>query len=127
MSILNSRALWLMPLLFVIIIMIHLTLGPCQDTRAERFEEFFSHDVSGRIIDIGSSSGFAYLRVRDTTYEFLPHFSGSDRKWFFREIAAVGDSIYKPAYSDTLYLYKQGSTYWFTFAKFTKNEGVRGE
>lgn len=113
-----------MPLLFITIIVIHLTLGPCQETRAERSEEFFSHDVSGRIIDIGSSSGFVYLKVRDTTYEFLPHFSGSDNKWFFREIAAVGDSISKPTRSDRLYLYKPGSVYWFTFANLIKDDGA---
>lgn len=122
MSIWNARALWLMPLLFVFIIAIHLMLGPCQETRAERFEEFFSSNVSGRIIDIGGSSGFTYLRVSgdSITYEFLPHFSGPDEKWFFREIADVGDSISKPAWTDTLYLYKIESVYWFTFARFDK-------
>ncbi|KYG81081.1 hypothetical protein EV198_2971 [Roseivirga ehrenbergii] len=64
----------------------------------------------------GSSAG-TYFCVDDKRFNFNPYTSNINKYKIFSYLAELGDSIYKPAYSDTLTLIKEGEKYRYTFLK----------
>jgi G3E family GTPase len=66
-----------------------------------KFDEFFENSISGRIKEVRrAKTGRFTLEEDGETYYFL-----QGRGNLYR-VAITGDSIYKNAYSDTLYLIK---------------------
>jgi hypothetical protein len=84
----------------------------------DEFHVFNSHTIAGRIIYLFSSVGGDRFRLdhsdQQYTFNSITHRDGT----IFTAKADLGDSIYKKAFSDTLYLIKKDSTrYQFTFIK----------
>ncbi|MCG8387833.1 MAG: hypothetical protein MJA30_19935 [Cytophagales bacterium] len=89
------------------------------DKRAEqRFERFYNSSLEGRIScqPEGSVAGSKFC-IENQKFYFHPYTSELNRNKIFEYLAESGDSIYKPAYSDTLILIKEGKEYRYTFAK----------
>lgn len=82
------------------------------------FIDFYRSDIIGTISckTYAGSSG-AYFCVDDERYNFHPYTSDLNDNKIFEYLAETGDSIYKPAYSDTLILIKEGKKYRYTFSK----------
>lgn len=82
------------------------------------FKDFYRSDIVGTISckTYAGSSG-AYFCVDDERYNFHPYTSDLNDNKIFEYLAEPGDSIYKPAYSDTLLLIKEGRKYRYTFIK----------
>lgn len=75
-------------------------------------------NVQGIIEDLYSSRDGIKFRIKhdSKSYRFYPKPCGNFGKDFY-DIANVGDSIYKPTYSDTLKLIKKNKVYLYTFKK----------
>jgi hypothetical protein len=82
------------------------------------FKDFYRSDIIGTISckTYAGSSG-TYFCVDDERYNFHPYTSDLNNNKIFDYLAEEGDSIYKPAYSDTLVLIKEGKRYQYTFSK----------
>lgn len=85
----------------------------------KEFDRFYSTDIHGNITYLQASSGGERFKVQgsdhiNTFHSRATYFNNYD---FFYSTAEKGDSVYKPAWSDTLYLRKKddGRTYKFTF------------
>ncbi len=82
--------------------------------------EFYTSDIIGRIEKTSiwhRGTGFKIIN-NDNRFLFYPYTSELNNKNKFRYFAATGDSIYKPALSDTLKLFKNGKIYRYTFRKY---------
>jgi len=86
----------------------------------KEFNLFYSSHLSGRIIKIDNYSRNSNFILDNNSAEFAfnPY---TDKKLnnseIFHYIAKPGDSIYKPAHSDTLLLIKGDKNYYYTFQK----------
>ena len=67
------------------------------------------------VIKVDLSEFFSLDNV-DWEYSFTSTASGASNNKIFNDVAAIGDSIVKPSYSDTLTLYKKDSKQYFKFA-----------
>ncbi|HEX3935191.1 MAG TPA: hypothetical protein VHW43_10970 [Puia sp.] len=82
------------------------------------FQLFYSHTIAGRVTGKSASTGGERFRINDSSqvYRFQSIMSALNHYKTFTEVAYRGDSVYKKAFSDTLYLFKKDSTvYKFTF------------
>ena len=84
------------------------------------FHIFFASTITGQIeYTKGGYYGSVFkIMGKDIEYVFYPYTDGINEKNIFHYLAVEGDSIYKPAYSDTLKLVKEGKVYKYTFQKF---------
>lgn len=86
----------------------------CQRRRNVSFiQSFYEQDVNSiiRNIDRGSGGFYAIETIDGKSYNFCPHSS------FFESEAKPGDSILKPALSDTIRIYNGRRELKFTFIK----------
>lgn len=87
------------------------------------FKQFNEASISGRIIFVEKYSREATFKIENdpNIFKFYPitsHLLNSSH--IFDYLARSGDSVWKPAYSDTLFLYKGRKIYRYTFQKFNK-------
>lgn len=82
-----------------------------------RFEAFYDANLNGKLINLSKHQGATDFEVNNNEQQFTFVPIDVDNK-YFPEFALPGDSIYKPAKSDTLKLVHKGKTYLFTFKKF---------
>ncbi|MBL7718442.1 MAG: hypothetical protein JNL72_06380 [Flavipsychrobacter sp.] len=92
-----------------------------QTKKADReFDIFNSAQLSGRIIKIDRYSRASNF-ILDNNPEEFGFYPYTDKNLnngeIFSRIAKVGDSVYKPAFSDTLALIRAEGTYLYTFQK----------
>ncbi len=86
----------------------------------ELSNEFYTSDIIGRLEKTyiwRRGTGFKIIN-NDNRFLFYPYTSELNNKNKFRYFATTGDSIYKPALSDTLKLFKNGKIYRYTFIKY---------
>ena len=92
-----------------------------QDKKVKReFDLFHSSTLSGKIIKIDKYSRGSNFILDDnpTEFAFYPYIDKSlNNGEIFQYVCQLGDSIYKPAYSDTLVLIKGDKVYSYTFQK----------
>jgi len=86
----------------------------------KEFEIFYSSSLAGTIVRIDKySRGSNFILDNNPTkfafYPYTDKYLNNDE--IFQYIAKPGDSIVKPAYSDTLLLIKGGKVYLYTFQK----------
>lgn len=93
-----------------------------QDDKVKKeFELFYSSSIFGRVVKVDRYSRESNFVVSNDSivYRFYPH---SDKNLndslIFRYLAKPGDSISKPAFSDTLLLFKGNKVYSYTFRRF---------
>lgn len=86
------------------------------------FNDFNKNLINGTINFVGirhHGSAFS-INSGNRVYIFYPYINSSlNSIHTFESFASIGDSVFKPAYSDTLYLIKSEKTYKYTF----KNNG----
>ncbi|MCH2083792.1 MAG: hypothetical protein MK226_15460 [Saprospiraceae bacterium] len=85
-----------------------------------KFQEFYQTDVSGKLYSIIDSNTGAQIVLSETKekFTFSPFTSFLNQKKRFAEFAKKGDFVTKPAFSDTLKLFKNGQVYLYTFRKY---------
>lgn len=94
-----------------------------KNTGSKNFKLFNESSIDGIINYVGvQHHGSAFGVFNDSiTYIFYPYTNLElNSNQIFEYFAEVGDTIKKAAYSDTLYLYKDGNIYRYTFRKFGK-------
>lgn len=109
--------IWLLILLSVTIFY----FIPSQDKKVKQeFDLFYSTRLSGKIVRTEEYSRGANFVLDNNPVEFT-FYPYTDKHLnngkIFQYIAEIGDSIYKPAYSDTLILIKNDRSYSYTFKK----------
>jgi hypothetical protein len=96
---------------------------PYQNRKTKReFDLFYSSQLSGKIINMYTYSRGAnfILDNNPRKFSFYPYVNKElNNNEIFQYIAKPGDSIYKPAYSDTLFLIKKNAIYSYLFQKHT--------
>lgn len=83
------------------------------------FQIFYSSALKGKIVDVGGSKRDVFkLDNSKVQYRFSSNMSWFNHYQTFSDAADKGDSVYKAAWSDTIYLAKaNGARYKFTFDK----------
>lgn len=86
----------------------------------KHFHDFFSSTINGHIeYTKGGYYGSVFkIMEKGTEYVFYPYTGAINENNIFHYFAEEGDSVYKPALSDTLQLMKNGKVYKYTFQKF---------
>jgi hypothetical protein len=110
----NQYRLILIISMFLIFITIEF-LGNRGDKR--KFQAFYNANMNGKLINLNKHKGATDFEINNNEQQFSFVPIDVDNK-SFPELALPGDSIYKPAESDTLKLVHKGETYLFTFKKF---------
>lgn len=94
---------------------------PYQNKKGKKeFELFYSSPLSGKISTIQKNSRASNFTLDNNPnkFAFYPYTDKQlNNNEIFQYIAEPGDSIFKPAYSDTLLLIKGNKTYVYTFRK----------
>lgn len=89
------------------------------------FNNFNKSHIEGTLCFIGirhHGSAFS-IDSGNAIYVFFPYVNSLlNSPHTFESFASVGDSVFKPAYSDTLYLIKSGKIFKYTFQKIMRNE-----
>lgn len=84
-------------------------LSPKQFSR-DQFNNFNQMFVHHRIVSIeGGSKSISIFTLKDIGYKFKLYLLDPKSRKLLFEIANSGDSLYKPAYSDTIYIYRTDS------------------
>ncbi len=106
----------------LLLLIIGILYGQWWSTRMGQkdFKNFNTNLVSGEISFVGTwqhGAGFK-LKGENIVHVFYPYIDKSlNNNHIFTSFASVGDSVFKPAYSDTLYLIKSGKIFKYTFQK----------
>lgn len=85
------------------------------------YSTFNETDIIGKIQEVGIRHHGAFFKVGSNNREFVfyPYTNPIlNDEQIFNYFASPGDSVFKAAYSDTLYLFKNGKEYKYTFQKF---------
>src|SRR5690606_998470 len=84
------------------------------------YKMFNKSDIKGVLLRGSSGSGIDrfYLKDDEKEYRFSPYTSELNDFEIFVHIAKVGDSIIKPAFSDTLILIHDGRILKYIFKKY---------
>jgi hypothetical protein len=84
------------------------------------YNNFYNSFVNGKIESIEVKLKGVGLKIysNETEFIFYPYTSELNEKEIFNYLARKGDSVYKPAFSDTLQLVKSDKIYKYTFQKF---------
>lgn len=86
-------------------------------------KKFYAHFnakyIYGKINYVGISHHGAKFRIEGLKEEFIfyPYTGTINKSKIFTRFAEKGDTILKPAFSDTLWLIKNGKEYLYTFSK----------
>lgn len=111
----------------LIFITLYLILGFLWDRKGNRnLTIFISTSIEGRLTYVYGGSGGESFRVNNSrnTYNFLSNMNYWNNYTPFSEAGKIGDSVFKPAFADTLLLIKKsGRIYKFTFKKSYKISG----
>lgn len=116
-------------LLFALLIFICLVPVAIWNQRNERrrgfqhFKKFNKANIEGVLLYVKLAyKGIAFRITGDTEeYVFYPYTNKElNNSSIFGYTATIGDSVIKPAYSDTLKLIKGNEVLKYTFAKFEK-------
>jgi hypothetical protein len=88
------------------------------------FNTFFNAKITGKIVfvDFRHKKDAFKVNNNDSVFFFVSslHYM-HDKGNFFSDEAEKGDSVYKEAFSDTLFLFKKnGEMYMYSFAKIEK-------
>ena len=80
----------------------------------EKESEFFNENIAGKILRITSGGRhLTYMKFdnpkREINVLIETNIMINNERALFHDLAKVGDSLYKPAYSDTIYLYRKDS------------------
>jgi hypothetical protein len=83
------------------------------------FKNFNSSSIKGRLIEKGITHHTVSFMVDSDTkrFVFYPKINSSNESADFEYFSALGDSIIKGAFSDTLFLIKGNKLYSYTFDK----------
>jgi hypothetical protein len=83
------------------------------------FKNFNSTGINGHLIEKSITHHTISFKVNNNAKEFVffPKIKGSKESSDFEYFAELGDSIIKPAFSDTLFLVKGQKLYRYTFNK----------
>ena len=86
----------------------------------DNYNSFYNAFINGTIESVGVKLKGVGLKVTDDEKKFVfyPYTHSINGNNIFHYFAESGDSIYKPAYSDTLQLIKDNTVYKYTFQKF---------
>jgi hypothetical protein len=89
-----------------------------QTDEEKAFKDFNAANLKGKIkyVTKVDPSEFFVLDNVDWEYSFTSVASSSSNNKTFSDVAAIGDSIYKPSFADTLSLYKKDGKQIFKFA-----------
>lgn len=121
MSPLHKFLYFLIAVLVVVMVVI-LATHDISKVENPHFTKFYNTALDGRLASVYASRE-TYIRVGASReeYAFYPRSNDSlDDGNYFPRFAEVGDSVRKPARSDTLYLLKNGRTYKYLFSLFKK-------
>lgn len=78
-------------------------------SESELSEDFIFFDkcsINGVINKISFSTGKVYVVIDTLEFQFFPKYEDMNNNIRFSHTAKVGDSLIKPAFSDTIYLVK---------------------
>ena len=81
------------------------------------YKQFYTSSIHGIIQDVTASAGTTYFSINGKRYGFWPRRILTNKDYRFSIFAKYGDSVSKPAHSDTLRLIKKDKEYLFTFKK----------
>jgi len=83
------------------------------------FKNFNSSSIKGRLVEKGITHHTVSFRVDNDSknYVFYPKINSSNKSADFEYFSELGDSIIKPAFSDTLFLIKGNKLYRYSFNK----------
>ena len=77
------------------------------------FKIFNEANLNGTITNVSSSAGFVHITIKNEKYEFNPSSS------YVNYNLNIGDSIFKPAYADTIVIcYKKTNCKKYTFKEY---------
>ena len=84
------------------------------------FIQFDTTNIHGVINNVGIRYHGSYFKIigNKNDFVFFPNTGKLNGFNIFDQLAQKGDSIIKPAYSDTLVLIKNNKKYLYTFGKF---------
>lgn len=109
-------------IIIIIGILLLIFFGVSYQNRKVRkeFNLFYSSQLSGKISAIQKNSRASNFMLDNNPndFDFYPYTNKQlNNNEIFQYIAELGDSIFKPAYSDTLILIKKGKKYMYKFQK----------
>ena len=108
-----SYKFWFLIGFLILVIVSILSHFIYEDRRIEQFEKFNNSYINGTLTDYSMSSGFYYITIKNEKYVFNPSSSEVNNK------INIGDSIYKPAFSDTIVIcYKKIDCKKYTFKEY---------
>jgi hypothetical protein len=81
-----------------------------------KFVKFYNSTISGKLVAVIPGKGVTDIVIADQKFTFVPSFINNETD--FPYFAKKGDSVYKPAKSDTLKLKHNGKIFLYTFQKF---------
>jgi hypothetical protein len=86
----------------------------------QNYNRFYNSYQNGIIEDVRGKLKGTGLKLNSDEREFVfyPYTDRINENNIFHYFAEKGDSVYKPAFSDTLQLVKDGKVYKYTFQKF---------
>jgi len=82
------------------------------------YKQFYQSEIRGTLENTSGSTGTTYFLIGNIEYGFYPKTNTLNEFKIFSRNAKAGDSIIKPAYTDTLMLIKKNKVYLYTFKKF---------
>ena len=83
----------------------------------KHLKEFNETNINGILINVDIVNHGTGFKINTSKYEFVFYPINGNRGNSFEDIADKGDSGYKPAFSDTLFLFKNKKVYKFYFRK----------
>ncbi|HEY3404953.1 MAG TPA: hypothetical protein VGK59_16300 [Ohtaekwangia sp.] len=112
----TSYSKFIIPLSVMVVILIVLQQKRRLKRATENFHHFDQAAFAGRIQEKPSvRKGSVIVRVNGKEYTFYPYTSDLNNNTIFESVAQAGDSIFKEAKGDTLYLVKPGGVLKYTF------------
>ena len=82
----------------------------------DKYNNFNSATIKGKLTSVTLGKGASVIVVGNREFIFWPF--NANNHIDFPYLAKKGDSVYKPAKSDTLKLFHNGKMYLYTFQKF---------
>ena len=115
----NKKIALFIVLAVLFISLVYLTSNHSSTYYAKKFMILDSSYLKGVIVEIQDQTRDENFKLNTSNHKYIIKSITNtelNRNTFFGSIAEIGDSIYKEAYADTLYLFKQnGEEYAFEF------------
>lgn len=124
MSLINKYYKLIIPSIIVIIsylLLSHFLIIHKKTVAREEYKVFYSSNINGVIYNVEHGrAGVGIILQNRITYNFFPIVS-----WEFVQLAKRGDTVKKPAYSDTLVLItKDRDIHLFKFKKYDEKRDI---